>query len=521
MNSENTKSSFYILAIAISFYLLALVAFLPAKLDHDVGLFLSAGRLLNQGAELYVDYIDFNLPPIIFLGRLSGLLSESTGIPLDYAHKILILSILLGAVLLSVFTFRAGTAVTSLALATMTVGLSVAVFFATPELGRREHLLLACCLPWLLTIARDRSKDPIPPRIQILSGLFAGIAILLKPHFVLVAVAIGLVDVFRARMRFRKISIATYTAAIVSLGLLALWWVVYPHYFQEVIPFSLATFGRYSLDPGTSLRNLVMSTSWIPLVLLLAAGLSVDRSARTHQNVLPALAGFAGFGLAVVAIIGMQGLSWHYHRLPIEMAGQILAVILFVYAIQTRRRPATLALAALCVLLFAKDTTSFAKYYQSWPSRQSVVDHPLSEMIRDDFSNSPILIISSSVLPASDLLPMVDVTWSGPLITHFPLAALIAQDGRYGIEPPIPEPQRTELAQWYITKLTQSMAANPPDMVMINVSPGMTFFQNDGFDVLRWLREYPGFDAIWSSYGYTADGPPVDYGFRAMQVYRR
>ncbi len=58
------------------------------------------------------------------------------------------------------------------------------------DFGEREHLLLALVVPYLLLAAARASGREIPAAAAVLIGLLAGAAFALKPHFVLLWLAI-------------------------------------------------------------------------------------------------------------------------------------------------------------------------------------------------------------------------------------------------------------------------------------------------------------------------------------------
>ena len=77
-----------VLAASIGLAVAALLLHAPNKLDHDVSYFAASGRYLNDGARLYVDWIDFNTPAPSGLGRISDAWAGWLGLPLDIAHRI-------------------------------------------------------------------------------------------------------------------------------------------------------------------------------------------------------------------------------------------------------------------------------------------------------------------------------------------------------------------------------------------------------------------------------------------------
>jgi hypothetical protein len=170
----------------------------------------------------------------------------------------------------------------------------------------------------------------------------------------------------------------------------------------------------------------------------------------------------------------------------------------------------------LCVALAAY----LARPFLHQPPRTQFAEHPLTEAMTPDTPGAPILMISSSVRPTGLIFPLIDASWAGVSLVHWPIVTLIRQDGCYATEAHVPEARRVELADWYRSRMADRLAAAPPERVAVDVSNYLRFFEDSDFDILAWLREHPDFDAAWRAGRLEPNGDPVEIDGRRFQLYR-
>src|SRR5690606_11781398 len=131
------------------------------------------------------DWIDFNTTMPSGIARYSAWLASVLHTPLDLTHKATLQFLLLVglaitfAVLVPVLR-RPGPARWLLG-----IGIPVVLLFATPDLGRREHLVCVGLLGWIASIVLAGGGIRRPWPIAIIAGVVAGLVLYAKPHFVL------------------------------------------------------------------------------------------------------------------------------------------------------------------------------------------------------------------------------------------------------------------------------------------------------------------------------------------------
>jgi hypothetical protein len=154
-------------------------------INHDVGAILDDSNRLYDGARLYVDIMDFNLPaifwipyPAIFLSRLTGM-PDTSAITLEFI-TIVVFSIMVAWRVVERMRILSDVGVRRVFL----LGLVwVLIPFSAPHFGQREHLALAGLLPYLLAVAGRANGERLPTRLGLLVGLLAAPACGLKPFF--------------------------------------------------------------------------------------------------------------------------------------------------------------------------------------------------------------------------------------------------------------------------------------------------------------------------------------------------
>ncbi len=170
----------------------AIIGQLLSFINHDTAWYLHAGAQYLDGGELYRDvFVEVNpplafflaLPPVI-LARLSGLFAVDLFVV--YFYLLIVISLIV--------TWRLLRAGRDLSLVTRRGLLILATVIMTicpaDQFGQREHFLMVLVLPYLLlTVLTARGLRL--SRITAMSlGLAAGPGFALKPHYLLVPLAL-------------------------------------------------------------------------------------------------------------------------------------------------------------------------------------------------------------------------------------------------------------------------------------------------------------------------------------------
>jgi hypothetical protein len=174
--------------------LLVILTFLAqtARLaEPDMAYFLySAGRLLD-GARLYRDVVDMNPPAIFALNLPVVWLARAAHLPDILVYRLATV-IAVGGLLLFVRRLSGRYLLPSRPAERRCLLLLVClVLFPLPgeDFGQREHFVLALLLPYLAIVIARLDRQPVAGVDATAAGALAGLALALKPPFVIVWLA--------------------------------------------------------------------------------------------------------------------------------------------------------------------------------------------------------------------------------------------------------------------------------------------------------------------------------------------
>jgi hypothetical protein len=179
-------------AAALALVGTALAAQLSRLAEPDIAYMLyAAGRVLG-GAKLYRDIVDIN-PPLIFgINLVTARLARAAAVS-DILLYRLGSALLIGAVLLLVGRLLGRYVLVGQPVERryILLALCFALFsLAREDFGQREHLVLALLLPYLtVAVARCQNQEVAAAEAG-LTGVLAGLALALKPPFVLAWLAV-------------------------------------------------------------------------------------------------------------------------------------------------------------------------------------------------------------------------------------------------------------------------------------------------------------------------------------------
>ena len=162
--------------------------------SHDVSYYLYVSREVLTGALPFRDFIDPNLPTIIYLGVPVAWLSEGLGVEVWTGFRWFVLGLQLVALGLCARLVRGGVApgdpvlqwavMTGLLTATCLVPMGL-VFVDGSHFGQREHLALLFVTPYVLWHAIRVAGESLPRGWALAVVSFASVGIAIKPHFLL------------------------------------------------------------------------------------------------------------------------------------------------------------------------------------------------------------------------------------------------------------------------------------------------------------------------------------------------
>jgi len=435
----------------------------------DTAFLLYAAERVLGGARLYVDVVEINPPLIVWLNLPAVLLARAIGASDIAIYRVLVTGVLLGALALFDWSLRrALDPGTDRLRRRLVLVLAFALFLAPGnDFGQREQLLIGLALPYVLLAAARLSGRPAPAGPALATGALAGLGLALKPHFLLVWLAVEGYASWRLRARRPSSeaqgvigALALYAASVALVtpqyfGLVRLLGPAYAGFGHDPFVHELVT------APGTTLCYLA--------ALACAALLRVSKHRVLWTVLLVALA--ASFVAAAA-----QEKGWDYHFYP----SRVFALVLLALVVLDVRRPlerpvqqvyAAVGLAALAASVLLSAEEGIVRVRHRDPARQGeqALLYELGGAVRRHTPRGGSLYIFSYTIGSS--FPLVNYTgvrWA----SRFPHLWIIEAVYQDQLHAPAPlrfhAPAEMDRAERYLNDAVyEDLSRNRPDVLMV------------------------------------------------------
>ncbi len=406
-------------------------------LNPDAAWYLYAAERVLQGSELYVDLTDPNPPLVFYLSTLPVFLASVFDASPMLVFKFAVLMTALMSFLLSMYVVRhadllpAGWQREAFRLALPFVFL----VYVEGDAGQREHFFLLLALPYVLLSAARANGRTAGRRVGLIIGVFAGIGLALKPHFLLVWLATDVYLWHSARQPpWRRIEalalglvLAGYGGAIALLT---------PAYF-DVVDVAGRVYHAYNAGSVQLVTRSPIALWLVALgAFLLSRGAIVGR--RTSTMLM-----LSSTACLLAALLQHKG--WRYHFYPANAMALLVVVVCvpqltreFRWLRPVRARPATRSMAAAVLVATALviqqgpgrtaltiiQSTVDAAYATRWDrgAYRDIVSAvrretfggtmtDLIEIVRTQAAAQPVVLLSTSVWPTFPLVNYSGATW--------------------------------------------------------------------------------------------------------------
>jgi hypothetical protein len=464
--SPSREAPAWPLAVALLLVVVAGALLWNAELVNDVAWQLWVARQLAHGVTLYTDIIEVNPPlwfwaaiPAVNLAQLLGVSSYHVLIPGVLALDVVAL-LLVRTLCRDLQSGRL-----------IVLGFPVITLLAFIDIfGQREHLTLIAIVPYLVLVARRAEGLAASRTIDILCGTLAAFGLALKPHFLLVPVALEILLLVRTRrLPFRSENLALAT----SLMAYALSVLLFARaYFVASLPMLMI----YQGDHRPIAYLLSQPVATMTCLLLLSLALYGRPRSSIAQAALIA-------GLAFLAAYFLQGKGWRYHGVP-AMGCFALAIV----AEAERFRWNTLRLAARAGVALAMLTIICLAV-------------PLVQGMRTKDDENALL--ATSDLHPGDVVAALSgsVYWPVPEERHFiwPSRSVTYSPLFYAVEASRakqPNPAMAVLIGDIRRSIVHDLACNPPRRILGDrydnryLKTGLIEFLSTDPDFARLMRAY-------------------------------
>ncbi|SIO67415.1 hypothetical protein SAMN05444166_8358 [Singulisphaera sp. GP187] len=497
----------------VGFGLAALPVFL-GLLNHDVAWLLCAADSVLGGRRLYVEVLEINPPLIVWLTFAPVLLARGLEISEILSFRILMLGVLAGSLFLSGRTLARANLV-SLSMRRYVLGIAMVAFLplAGYDFGQREHLMLILCFPFLL-LGSARVKDrPMGVGMPCLVGLIAGVGLALKPHFLLlwIAIEVTLAWAWRGwRIWFRPEAIAVMVVGLVYGIAILVFTPEYPGWLRWIAPVyaacSQASVSTLMSAPATRL-SMVASLAFLAI------------RPRGELRAYCQLLLIANLSLLGIAFLQNKGYSYHFY--PAFATAMMLIGLLAVGArgVEDRLQRGSI-LMTRCVLVAIVCGAAYARIGDSliWRGCPGESDTTLGQMIRlvrDNARSGSLYTFSPAVAASFPLVNYGEVSWKAGhacllfLPKLYPEGLLATQAEAMGMTG---EMGRTERSLFEI--VVNDLLRDRPTLLLVDATEQMPAFNGRRFDYLAYYSLDPRFADFLREYERISD---VD----TFRVYRR
>jgi hypothetical protein len=289
---------------------LGLAGELRSHAGADTGFLLDEAARVLDGWRLYAHIVDVNPPLIVGFNMLAVLCARILGISEILAYRLSCIAVVFTGLALAVGLLRR-LLPDELVLRRGIVLLLVFVLFNLPgqDFGEREHLLLVLALPYLMLAAARAIGREIPGSHAVVIGLLAAAGLVIKPHFVLLWLAIE--GYLRLTRRVAPWAVTPETGAIaVFLGLFGIGMLVWAPEYLGLVRLLADLYTRFQYVP---FWRLMLTGRGAALTLFALLTFLALRGHARHSALLDVFA--IGALVSLVASAAQQK-EFRYHFYP-------------------------------------------------------------------------------------------------------------------------------------------------------------------------------------------------------------
>jgi putative flippase GtrA len=455
----------------------AVTAFFWGRMiNHDTAWYLLATRDWLAGAGLYTDISEVN-PPLNFYLTLPALgFADLFGIS-DTNGQYLVLGLLIFASLAwSAAILREALGLSPLRHAVLVAGLGAAMVLpALGQFGQREQILVIFAMPWAVGHLGPERRHAAIPRAAL-----AAVGVCLKPHFLLLPIAVTLWRVVVTRSLRQIFSADNLTFLGVGAAYVGYVALIHPAYFTDIVPMARDVYGAYGAPLG-----LVIAAIWFRLALLAIVVLVIVSSGGAEHRAMPLWV----LSAAGVGVYLLQGTGFGYHTIPFVAFGMAACIVMIVTA---PRISAPVMAAVLAFALLADGAIRRGPYHNRAAQQ-------IARFASEVFDLRNLMVLTSNVHAGPPAAIAAGADWASSYSSNWLVPGavnrLAATD--CGAAPDLCERLRGIAARNRSDNL-DDIEAHAPELLVIDRRSA--YFDSRGFDWLAFMGEDPRWDQLISAY---------------------
>lgn len=424
----------WLLGCVVSF--LSLKFQFNALANQDLAWHLHVANLMLQGKELYVDILDPNLPLMFYWAIFQYIAAKSLGLDPFIAMHIINYFAAIWAIATLHFTLRFTSIGRRNSTSQSFLLFSFLVIFILPlcswanSFFNKDVMVIPFILPYLILCIGRLERDIRPDYVSlIMVGFMAGLAISIKPYFLLVPLAAEAYIWFILRKTQYRFTAET-VVLLITTGLYYLFvFLRHPEYLTDMLPIISFTHPLYT-SPAPIIREFIW-TGLMPTLAIICSALFICKSEITRF--------FMVITLTFTAITLLQNKGWVYQIYPAMAMGYLLLYavlfdLIYYRTVQKNLSPLTFkiqcGLLAFCAFLIILRGVvpyyeQFSKLFFTTHLSQLYSMTPVTQAINMTRSKRPeVLILSESLHNSYPAINYSKATSAFPFPFLFPITAM-------------------------------------------------------------------------------------------------
>lgn len=417
-------------------------------LPDDVGWQFWIARQMLGGTRLYDQIWEVN-PPLWFWSAIPmEWLAERTGIAWGAVLIGAVVMLGAGSAWLTAHLLEARKPAERLAAALLVF--TMTVILPASLTGQREQLVLIVGLPYVALIARQRAGVAVAPGLAVGVAVLAAYGFALKHYFIAVPVLLEAWLMFRYRARWRPWRPELLVLAGLALGYGMAILTFAPGFVTVMLPMvDTAYFGSQQTLLFTLVKPYVLFWLLAGLFLWLTRGEPLSEASYAFEAIVPALL-FAWLGFALGYVVQSRG--WNYHS--IAATGAIGVAVGF-RVLRMRAWPGRALggamLAGLTLILYP---------YRPEPAPE--------DPFLDRVATGEGVFVASFDASAIFRRGREDLVWVSRAYSLWMVAAVAKAEAQGWTDPAL-----ALLEAQVLAALSQDIRCNPPQLIVMQATPGM------------------------------------------------
>lgn len=452
---------------------------LNAPISHDVSWYIHVARGLLDGKELYVDFVEVNPPLGMWLTVPVVAGAELLNIRTDLFFKI----ILIGVSAISLLLINRYVTLSAhwdrskrlVFIALITLGM---LFIPGADFGQREHLAVLFFAPWIFLRLAKLSGVRVGVLESSIVGVFAALAVLLKPHSVFAPLFVEAFLFWKTRNLKATFSIENIAAGLVVITYLAAVLVFTPQYISEMI-----LMGRTAYYPfyGFDLHLQVLKARWGILALVVA--FFALRNLPLRNKIQAEVLFCAGLGFMLSYVVQNKGFLYQVLPASIFAWYALATFVAELYGESPKYRVILGIMAALAPLHIAMEDRVYITKVEPFVAG-------INQYVPEAGS---VFIASTRVSHAFPFVENSRLKWTSRFPTQW-ITPYVASKWKSG-----PLPQDT-LVRQTLDNTVSDLIAGQPDIVFVDEAKNQYYVPGGYFDYIAFWSNDERFPPFWQNY---------------------